>query len=89
MTTITGPKISSWATVCSLVDAGEHGRRVERAVALRRLAAGDDLGALAAPCLDLAVHLLAVRERDQRAHLGLGVERVADLDAPRLLGERG
>ena len=80
MTATTGPKISSCATVWSL-DPSEHGRRIEGAVAVGRLAAGDDLGALLAPGLDQAVHLVAVGLRDQRAHLRLCVERIADLIA--------
>ena len=75
------------ATVWSSRHAGEHGRRIERAVALDRLAARDHLGALAAPGLHEAVHLLPVGLRDERAHLRLGVERVADRDGARLLGD--
>ena len=55
---------------------------------LARLAAEHDLAALLARALDKGVHALAVRLRDQRAHLRLGVERVAHLQLPRLLGER-
>src|SRR5581483_6041398 len=65
----------------------DHRRRVERAGPVRYLAAGSDLRALAARTLDEAVHLLAVRGRDERAHLRLGIERVADAHAFREVGD--
>ena len=55
---------------------------------LAGLAAEHDLAALAAGALDERVHALLVRLRDQRAHLRLGVERVAHLHAAGLLAER-
>ena len=62
-----------------VVDLREHGRWIERAFALERLAAGDNLSAFLAAPLDEAVHLVAVLGRDQRANLSLGLERVAHL----------
>ena len=56
---------------------------------LARLPAEHDLAALLARALDEGVHALLVRLRDQRAHLRLRVERVAHLQLPGLLGERG
>ena len=51
------------------------------------MAAGDDLDSFLAPCLDEPVHLLPVRLGDERAHLGLLVERVAGLHAAGSLRE--
>ena len=45
--------------------------------------AGHDLSSLLAAGLDEPVHLLAVRRRDQGAHLRVGVERISDLQPPR------
>ena len=67
-------------------DSGEHGRRIERALAVADRSAGDDLGAFLASLLDEAVDLVAVRGRDQRADLRLRIERIADTQ---LLRERG
>src|SRR5438034_2541093 len=65
------------------VDLRQHRRRVERALAFGRFAAGDDFRAFIAPALDVAVDPLPVLLRDQRADLRLRVERIAD---PELLG---
>ena len=69
-----------------VVHPGNNGRRIERV--LPRLAAEHDLGAFTARALDERVHALAVGLGDQRAHLRLGVQRVAHLDLAGLLGER-
>ena len=60
-----------------VVNVGEYRRGIERALAVERLASGDNLGALRAALLDEAVNLLAVLFGDQRAHLRVGLERVA------------
>ena len=86
MIVTTGPKTSSCAIVDGVLEPGDDGRRIEGVLA--RLAPEHDLAALAARALDERVHPLLVRLRDERAHLGLGVERVAHLHAARLLGER-
>ena len=54
---------------------------------LARLATEHDLGALLAGALDERVHALPVRLRDERAHLRLRVQRVADLQLTRLGAE--
>ena len=69
------------------VDLREHGRRVERARPLLRLAAGDHLGSLLDALLDEPVHLAAVLLGDERADLRLLVEGIADLQRLRLLRE--
>src|SRR6185503_5798521 len=70
-----------------VVHLREHRRRIEGAVAVERVAAGYYLDAFLAAGLDEAVHLVAVRLRDERAHLRLLVERVAGLHPARRLRE--
>src|SRR5581483_10870515 len=65
----------------------EHGRHVEGALAVAELAASDYLGALLPTALDEAVHAVAMRLRDERPHLRLRIERVADADLLRVVGE--
>src|SRR5205807_134844 len=69
-----------------VVDLREHGRAVKRALAVPELAADDYFSAFLQASLDEAVHAVAVRRRDERAHLRLGIERIADAN---LLGEVG
>src|SRR4029079_8717943 len=57
------------------------------ALAVARLAARDDLRSLCGAALDEAVHAVAGRGRDERAHLRLRIERVADADLLRVAGE--
>src|SRR5205085_1320863 len=64
-------------------------RRVERARTFLRLTARDDLGALLPTALDEVVHPRAVRVGDQRPHLRLGIERIADLQPAGLVDELG
>src|SRR5262249_37703912 len=70
-----------------VVHLREHGRRVEGALAVQGLTAGYDLGAFVTALFDVAVDPVAVVGRDQRTDLGVGVERVADLEAVRRLAE--
>ena len=68
----------------------EQRRRDEVAAAVgeRGLAAGDQLGALLAPGLDVAHHAVALLGRDERAELGVGVQPRAELRRVRRLAER-
>jgi hypothetical protein len=72
-----------------VVRGRDDGGWVERAGTLRNGAAREDLGALGPAALDEAVHPLAVGRRDERSHLRLGIERIADLDASGELGHHG
>ena len=66
-----------------IVRRRDDGRGIERAGAVRHGPTGDDLRALGGAPLHVAVHALAVGGGDQRAHLRLGIERIADLDRAR------
>src|SRR6266540_4695386 len=68
------------------LDRREHRRRIEGTLAVAEPAARDDLGTLLTALLDEAVHLVAMLRGDERAHLRLGIERIAD---PQLLGLAG
>ena len=87
ITVTTGPKISSCATSIAFSTFASTVGVVERALAVGELAAGDDLRAFRDAALDEAVHAVAVRGRDERADLRLGVERVADAQLLRVVGE--
>ena len=83
-TTATGPKISSRDRAVGALDRAQHGRRVPVARAVGRAAADRHRRALGHERGDG----LALAGRDQRAHLGRLVERVADLDRLDRLLER-
>src|SRR4029450_12708844 len=70
-----------------VVDLRDHRRRVERTVAVRRLTADHHFRALLAAFLNEPMDPIAVIPRDERPHLRLGVERIADLDPPREVRE--
>ena len=79
MTVTTGPKISSRThSIAGCTPRAPWAGRTRRAVG--QLAARHGLRPLAAGALDEPVHALAVRRRDQRADLRLGVERVTDAE---------
>ena len=88
----TGPKISSFAIRMSLRDAVEDRRHEIRPVGqcriIRRLAADDEVRALAEPDLDVVLHPVALLEAHEGPDLGLVVRRIADHDLPRRLGEQ-
>ena len=84
MTTATGPKISSRTARSSALDRAQHGRREPVAGAVGRRAADRHRRAVRHERRDG----LALAGRDQRAHLGRLVERVADLDRLDRLLER-
>ena len=72
-----------------LVRAGDDGRGVVGAGAVRSLATDHDLRAVARP-IDHALDLVGLGLRDERAHLDVvALGRVAPLDGPDLVGERG
>jgi hypothetical protein len=58
----------------------EHGRRHEVSALLDRLAASHRANALSLTGFQEPGHPLELLRRDQRTHLGLGVQPVADLD---------
>ena len=72
--------------------AVEHRRAQEGAAGerriLRHVAAAHQARALLAPDLEVALHALAVRARDQRADLGALIERIAHDERLRGRGER-
>ncbi|CAB4942372.1 unannotated protein [freshwater metagenome] len=59
----------------------EDGRLHEVAGAVDRVAAGDGAGAGVAADLEVARDAVELLGRDERAHLGVGLQAVADLDA--------
>ena len=73
----TGPKISSHQTLASCGGRAEQGRR-QAAALVDQLAAGQQLGAGGDRLVDPLLDPVAVAGGDQRADVGLGVERVAD-----------
>ena len=85
MTTATGPKISSRATVIVHGGVGEHGRlqeeaRPQRFWQVRYTAPCGEPGALGDAGVDELAHLVPLPRADERSHLGVGQGRVTDSD---------
>ena len=83
----TGPKISSSQHLGVVRHVGQHGRRIEEAGPVRRLAAGQHFGALCHRVVDQLDHLVAAFFVDQRAERDALVEAVAHLERRHLVGE--
>ena len=66
---------------------GEHGRLDEVPAVAHPAAAGRRVGAGVHARGHVAEHLLVLLGGDQRPHLGVGVEPLADLDLPGLVGD--